>query len=71
MEGHESSEWTVATKKEIDSLTKNKTWELISRQPFMEVIGSSWKFKLKRDQSGAIIKYKARLVARGDMQEPD
>ena len=25
MEGHESSEWTVATKKEIDSLTKNGT----------------------------------------------
>ena len=35
----------------------------------MEVIGSSWKFKLKRDQSGAIMKYKARLVARGDMHE--
>ncbi len=70
MEGHESSEWTVAIKKEIDSLTKNGTWELIKRQPSMEVIGS-WKFKLKIDQSGAIIKYKARLVARGDMQEPD
>jgi hypothetical protein len=71
MEGDESSKWTVATKKEIDSLTKNGTWELISRHPFMEVIGSSWKFKLKRDQSEAIIKYKARFVARGDMQEPD
>ncbi len=41
MEGHESSEWSTATKKEIDSLTKNGTWELISRQPCMEVIGSS------------------------------
>jgi len=37
----------------------------------MEVIGSSWKFKLKRNQSWTIIKYKARLVARGDMQEMD
>ena len=35
----------------------------------MDVIGSSWKFKLKRVQSGSITKYKARLVARGDMQE--
>jgi hypothetical protein len=49
MEGHESSEWITATKKEIDSLAKNGTWELVSRQPCMEVIGTSWKFKLKTD----------------------
>jgi hypothetical protein len=35
----------------------------------MEIIGSSWKFKLKRDQPGSITNYKARLVARGDIQE--
>jgi hypothetical protein len=28
-------------------------------------------FKLKRDSTGNIAKYKARLVARGDQQEPD
>ena len=37
----------------------------------MEVIGSSCKFKLKKDQSGTVTKYKARLVARVDMQEMD
>jgi histone deacetylase 1/2 len=37
----------------------------------MRVIGCSWKFKIKRDNNGAIIKYKARLVARGDMQSVD
>jgi hypothetical protein len=35
----------------------------------MRVIGCSWKFK--RDSSGAIIKCKARLAARGDMQHLD
>jgi hypothetical protein len=36
----------------------------LDRQPWMEVIGSSWKFKLTRDKFSSIIKYKARLVAR-------
>ena len=36
----------------------------------MKVIGSSWKFILKRDKEGNINKYKARLIARGDQQEP-
>jgi len=71
MAGAEYSEWTLATKQEIGSRVKNGTWELVNRQPWMEVIGSSWKLKLKRDQSGAIMKYKARLVARGNMQEMD
>ncbi len=37
----------------------------------MRIIGCSWKFKLKRDSSGAITEYKARLVARCDMQHLD
>ncbi len=35
----------------------------------MRVIGCSWKYKIKRDSMEAIVKYKARLVARGDMQQ--
>ncbi len=37
----------------------------------MKVIGSMWKFKLKSDSKGNVAKYKARLVARGDQQQPD
>jgi hypothetical protein len=37
----------------------------------MKVIGSMWKFKLKRDSKGHITKYKERLVARGDQQQLD
>jgi hypothetical protein len=33
------------------------------------VITLKWVFKLKRDEAGAIIKHKARLVARGSMQQ--
>ena len=37
----------------------------------MRVIGCSWKYTVKRASSGSILKYKARLVARGDMQDLD
>jgi hypothetical protein len=69
MAGKEHNAWVSATQHEFSSHIKNGTWELVPRKPHMDVIGSSWKFKLKRDQSGSITKYKARLVARGDMQE--
>jgi hypothetical protein len=37
----------------------------------MKVIGSMWKFKIKRDSKRNINKYKVRLVARGDQHQPD
>jgi hypothetical protein len=33
------------------------------------VITFKWVFKLKRDEAGAIVKHKARLVARGFVQQ--
>ena len=45
--------------------------DLVPYEHSMKVIGGSWKFKLKRDGDGNITKFKARLVARGDQQEPD
>jgi hypothetical protein len=35
------------------------------------VITLKWVFKLKRDEVGAIIKHKARLVARGFLQREE
>ncbi len=37
----------------------------------MRIIGCFWKYKIKPDSMGAIVKYKAQLVARGDMQHVD
>ena len=56
---------------EYISLATNNTRELVPYLGTMNVIGCMWKFKLERDATGNIKKYMARLVARGDQQEPD
>ncbi len=60
--------WKKPVEAEYLSLSRNSTWELVPYLGTMKVIGSMWKFKLKRDSTGNITKYKARLVARGDQQ---
>jgi hypothetical protein len=53
---------------EMDAVEKNRTWELTDLSRGHNAITLKWMFKLKRDEAGAIIKYKARLVARGFVQ---
>jgi len=71
MSGEQRDAWTLATKLEHASHISKGTWELVARKQWMQVVGSQWKFKLKRDKTGSFIKFKARLVARGDMQDMD
>jgi len=52
-----------------DILQENHTWMLIPRPSDKKVLYNRWLFKTKRNQDGEIEKYKARLVARGNMQE--
>jgi hypothetical protein len=55
-------------KAEMDAVEKNRTWELADLPCGHRAIILKWVFKLKRDEVGAIIKHKARLVARGFLQ---
>jgi histone deacetylase 1/2 len=71
MKGPDKLLWEKAIESEYLSLITNLTWDLVKYSGTMKVIGCMWKFKLKRDTSGSIKKYKARMVARGDQQEPD
>jgi hypothetical protein len=71
MKSVEKPIWEATVQVEYRSLTSNSTWELVPYSRDMKVIGSMWKFKLKRDSNGNITKYKARLAARGDQQQPD
>ncbi|THH14812.1 hypothetical protein EW146_g5573 [Bondarzewia mesenterica] len=56
---------------ELRSLAEVKrTWELATAPAGANVIGSKWVFKAKKDASGNVVWYKARLVAQGFSQIP-
>ncbi|CAA0831030.1 cysteine-rich RLK (RECEPTOR-like protein kinase) 8 [Striga hermonthica] len=60
--------WRRAMLEEMKAIEENETWELIDPPPGCHPIGLKWVYKVKRDESGAIVKHKARLVARGFVQ---
>ena len=56
-------------KEELDALTKNHTWDLVTLLPGQSVVGCKWIYKIKTRFDGSIERYKARLVAKGFTQE--
>ncbi|GJZ91319.1 retrovirus-related pol polyprotein from transposon TNT 1-94 [Tanacetum coccineum] len=59
----DSSNWKAAMKEEMDSLRKNKTWELVDH-PAVKLVSCKWLFKIKEGIEGVQKpRYKARLVA--------
>ena len=54
---------------EMDAVETNRTWELADLPHGYRAITLKWVFKLKRDEAGAIVKHKARLVARSFLQQ--
>ena len=62
-------QWTNACEDEIDSINKNRTWDLVDRPAGVKIIGLKWVFKIKKNADGSINKFKARLVTKGYVQE--
>ena len=60
--------WEQAIREELDTLRTAGTWRLEQAPPGANVIGSKWVFKAKKDASGKVVRYKARLVAQGFSQ---
>ena len=56
-------------KEELDALTKNHTWDLVTLPPGQFVVGCKWIYKIKIRSDGSIECYKARLVAKVFTQE--
>ena len=63
MSSNDSENWIKAMDKEIESLNKNNTWELVEKIPNEKVIDVKWVYSKKSDDT-----YKARLVVRGFQQ---
>ncbi|GJU46357.1 retrovirus-related pol polyprotein from transposon TNT 1-94 [Tanacetum coccineum] len=57
--------WVDAIQDELNQFTRNKVWTLVPAPYGKTIIGSKWVFMNKRDETGIVIKNKARLVAQG------
>ncbi len=68
MNGPEAEGFWQACIKEIRTLEAMKVWEVVTREDWMNVLPSTWAFKVKRFPDGLVRKLKARFCARGDRQ---
>ncbi len=69
MQSRDAASWTAAIKSEIDSLIANGTFETAPDATVgdRKVLSTRWVFTRKHEPDGSI-RFKARLVARGDHQ---
>lgn len=66
----ESVEWNGAMKEEMNSLMKNRTWDLVQLPKGKRAIGCKWVYAKKEDvDNNSSVRYKARLLAKGYSQK--
>jgi hypothetical protein len=68
-EAEHDEAWRAAMKEEMDCVERNGTWELTNLPCGHHPIGLCWVYKLKKNEAGVVIKHKARLIARGYVQQ--
>ncbi|GJT09028.1 retrovirus-related pol polyprotein from transposon TNT 1-94, partial [Tanacetum coccineum] len=61
--------WIDAMREEIHEFERLKVWELMPCSDNVFLIKLKWIYKVKIDESGGVLKNKARLVAQGFRQE--
>ncbi|GJR38238.1 retrovirus-related pol polyprotein from transposon TNT 1-94 [Tanacetum coccineum] len=61
--------WIDAMQEEIHEFERLKVWELVPCPDNVFLIKLKWIYKVKTDESGGVLKNKARLVAQGFKQE--
>ena len=65
MESKDNSMWLAAMEEEMESLHKNKTWDLVTLPKGKKAIGCKWVYRKKEASSESEhCKYKARLVVK-------
>ena len=59
--------WEKAIQEELGALKAAGTWEVVDEPEGINIAGSKWVFKARKDAAGNVIRYKAslRLVAQG------
>ena len=67
MNGPYSDQFSQAARDEIETLSTIGAWTKMKRESWMNVLKSTWAFKIKRFPNGLIRKFKGRFCVRGDM----
>ena len=62
-------EWIVAMQEELQEFERNKVWRLVPKPANRTIIGTRRVFRNKLDDSGNVVRNKARLVAQGYNQQ--
>ncbi|KAI4365385.1 hypothetical protein MLD38_021374 [Melastoma candidum] len=60
--------WIIAMQEELNQFERNKVWTLVQRPKDSSVVGTKWVFRNKLDESGSVVRNKARLMAKGYSQ---
>jgi len=63
-------QWEKGIKEKLDQLEGLGMWKLVDRPRGVNVVGSKWVFRVKRNTSREVVRHKARLVAQGFSQVP-
>lgn len=68
--GPDQAAWDAAIEAKLAMLCARETWddELVSVPSRQKLVALQWVFLVKHDREGVIVKHKARLVVRGDLQ---
>ena len=61
-------QWESTMKEEMDSLLKNKTWDLCKFSMGKKALQNKWVYRLKEEDGGKK-RFKARLVVKGLAQK--
>src|SRR6185312_8031625 len=65
IESINKQDWINAMNSEIKELENQKTWNITELPPNKIPLRGKWVYKIKKDNKGLIIKYKARWVIKG------
>lgn len=67
---NDKENWHEAMLDEMKSHDTNNTWNMCELPDAQRTVKCKWVFKAKKDDSGNVIRHKARLVAMGFSQRP-
>ncbi|GFW34367.1 retrovirus-related Pol polyprotein from transposon TNT 1-94 [Trichonephila clavipes] len=64
----DASKWRDEMDKEINVMMERKVWDLVDHPDNIKILENRWVYTIKYDENNKIVRYKARLVARGNTQ---